>query len=313
MDVVLYRFPGEKICRIEGSFIRVNSLEGADGFIVSDFSGKSLFLFVEGLRETNKIPSGKPTVLKKNEYLKNGKAFLSDLMEQKLEKAVFSRIKLKTLNTTPTEAFNLLEQAYPDAFVYLIESNKLGTWIGASPELLGAYEKGVFSTHALAGTLPVNGNIEWTDKEIKEQQAVTSFINQVAKRYASSLTVDGPYEINTGAVRHLRTDISFPLVQTHVLSLLSDLHPTPAVAGLPVHKAMELIQKHETHKRKLYTGYLGRISSESVTVYVNLRCAEIIGKQAFLYLGGGYNAQSRVDFEWEETENKSRTLLNILK
>jgi isochorismate synthase len=49
-----------------------------------------------------------------------------------------------------------------------------------------------------------------------------------------------------------------------------------------------------------------------MNIFVNLRCAQIIGDRIYLYLGGGFTAESDSEKEWEETENKSKTLLNLL-
>ena len=58
---------------------------------------------------------------------------------------------------------------------------------------------------------------------------------------------------------------------------------------------------------------IGIINENSSHIYVNLRCAEIIDHQAFLYLGGGFTKDSNIHSEWEETENKAKTLLNVMK
>jgi isochorismate synthase len=46
---------------------------------------------------------------------------------------------------------------------------------------------------------------------------------------------------------------------------------------------------------------------------VNLRCAQITADRAYLFLGGGFTADSVVESEWQETENKARTLLNVIE
>ena len=48
-------------------------------------------------------------------------------------------------------------------------------------------------------------------------------------------------------------------------------------------------------------------------IYVNLRCCQIQNGAAYLYLGGGFTKDSIPELEWQETENKSKTLLNILQ
>jgi isochorismate synthase len=57
---------------------------------------------------------------------------------------------------------------------------------------------------------------------------------------------------------------------------------------------------------------IGEITSMEINTYVNLRCAQIINDRIYLYLGGGFTADSIPEKEWEETENKSKTLLDLL-
>jgi isochorismate synthase len=57
---------------------------------------------------------------------------------------------------------------------------------------------------------------------------------------------------------------------------------------------------------------IGELQAEELNVYVNLRCGQIIGDELYLYLGGGFTAESDPEKEWEETENKSKTLLDLL-
>ena len=58
---------------------------------------------------------------------------------------------------------------------------------------------------------------------------------------------------------------------------------------------------------------IGVIDNDSTKLFVNLRCAEIIHNQAYLYLGGGFTKDSNIESEWIETENKAKTLLNVMK
>ena len=126
------------------------------------------------------------------------------------------------------------------------------------------------------------------------------------------LEMNGPYDIQAGPVIHLRTDISFDLENVKIVDIAKKLHPTPAISGVPQKEAIELINYREAHERDFYTGIIGLMNSNSASLYVNLRCCQIQKGKAFLYLGGGFTSESNVELEWEETENKSRTLLNII-
>jgi isochorismate synthase len=311
---LMFRFPGEEVQCFEGSFYEVNSFEGLQGFVLSDHSGRKKYHFQEGFDSDESIKkASKPKVLSQEEYMTLAGKFLLELKNEGIEKAVFSRVKKVDLNIKPEKAFVLLEKAYPTAFVYLIQSEQLGTWIGASPEVLANYSGGQFSTVALAGTLPLNSESGWSEKEVTEQKVVTDFIRDIAGKFSDEVEVGEREEITAGPVRHLRTEISFQLAKEKFWELISEIHPTPAVLGMPSAQALDLIRRHESHDRKLYTGYLGRITGADVQLFVNLRCGEWIGDHFYLYLGGGYNNRSFVEKEWEETENKSRTLLNILQ
>jgi isochorismate synthase len=94
--------------------------------------------------------------------------------------------------------------------------------------------------------------------------------------------------------------------------LIRSLHPTPAVCGLPREKALQLIEKHETHNRNLYAGLIGYKSKEELNVFVNLRCMQVTENDFLLYVGGGITDQSIPENEWNETENKAKTLMRVL-
>jgi isochorismate synthase len=114
-------------------------------------------------------------------------------------------------------------------------------------------------------------------------------------------------------VIHLKTDISGKITTTSIHEIISSLHPTPAVSGVPRNDAQFLIQMLEHHSRELYTGFFGNFSNNSARLYVNLRCAQVIDNEVFLYLGGGFTLESIPELEFDETENKSKTLIKYME
>lgn len=317
-DYLLYRYPGSEIISNEGTLEKSDFENLKDGFIFTDFLKENCYIFKENVSTNNfenHFDEEKPYVFTKNEYLNQATSFLNCIQQLHLGKAVFSRIKTTLFDTNKTLAlFNELCDKYPNALVYLVSSKLLGTWIGASPEvLLEAHDDYLF-TMSLAGTKKVNEETEWTEKEIIEQELVTDFIaDELKKMQVDSLEIIGPYDFEAGPVEHLRTDICAQISAISPLDIAYKLHPTPAVSGLPRAEAISLIQTLETHNRGLYTGMIGLISSDSARLFVNLRCAQIQEKNTYLYIGGGFTAQSIPEMEWEETENKSQTLLNVMR
>ena len=71
--------------------------------------------------------------------------------------------------------------------------------------------------------------------------------------------------------------------------LVQELHPTPAVGGLPKDIAVDYILAHEDYDRAYYTGYLGPFSNgKQANLFVNLRCATVFDDTIRLFTGANY-------------------------
>lgn len=316
-DILKYRLPGEIPVSKIGTFQCVEEFFGYSGFVLSDFRANKFYLFEEtGECEVKfHLFREKPLVVSKDSYLTQAEAFLISIREQKIGKAVFSRVKEVDFDETKIEQFfNQMVKEYPQAFVYMVSSELFGTWIGASPEILFRSIDSYGFTTSLAGTKKSIDHTKWGDKEKEEQQMVTDFIvGELNELRVSNLQLIGPYDAIAGPVKHLKTDIQFDSSHVEPSKIIERLHPTPAVSGFPQDQALELIKRTETHERELYTGFIGNVTKEKTDVFVNLRCCQIQKGKAYLYLGGGFTKDSNPESEWQETENKSKTLLNILQ
>jgi len=255
----------------------------------------------------------------KDAYLDLVDKIKSDIKNSSLKKAIASRIKTNKRPKTfePFAFYKKLTKSYPTAFCFLFFSPLTGMWTGASPEKLLSVQNNKLQTMALAGTLPDTHNNEnrWTQKESKEQQLVSDFIKNKLQNWSKApLAINGPFTISTGKVLHLRTDFEMTIKQNRPLGpLLQSLHPTPAIGGLPQKMALDFIQKNEAHHRAYYCGFLGPFGKNKQTdVFVNLRSMQIFPDKLALYIGGGITEGSVPEDEWEETENKAKTLLDLL-
>ena len=74
--------------------------------------------------------------------------------------------------------FLRLNQAYVNAFVFLVDIPEVGLWMGASPERL-ILQQDYLETVALAGTQNLNGrraeDLVWEKKEREEQAFVGTY------------------------------------------------------------------------------------------------------------------------------------------
>ena len=259
-------------------------------------------------------------ILEKERYLKLVREAAFSIQKKMAAKIVVSRKKeLQLKNLDFSTLFLRLFNLYPGAFRYIWFHPKTGLWCGATPEVLVKTEDTSFSSMALAGTQKFNDKtpIYWSDKEIEEQQYVTDAITTSLQKVTDVLKVSKTYTHQAGSLVHLRTDITGILRRGKAtLNTISRaLHPTPAVCGTPKISAKKFILENEGYDREFYTGFIGPICGNDAcsNLYVNLRCMKIDGNMATLFVGGGITLASKDVDEWEETQNKLQTMLQVLQ
>jgi len=312
--MLLYRLPGKAIVQKMGSFEKQVSFSSF-GFIVCSFNGEEKYVFVEKEQQTSEIPNKTIVSINKEEYLKQGEKLVAAIQNLGIQKTVLSRIETQNFDSEKAlDLFYLLEKQYPTTFVYCFFDEILGTWLGASPEILFQLHGNSGFTIALAATKKSDDQSVWNQKETMEQAFVTDFIDErLSVIGVEDLEKNGPYEHQAGPVKHLKTDFSFSIGALSTFEILKALHPTPAVSGLPQTISLELINSLEKHQRELYAGYIGIVEKNEASIYVNLRCCQLSKGKIHLYLGGGYTKDSDPQHEWEETINKSKTILDLVQ
>lgn len=263
-----------------------------------------------------------PLVIEKQAYLLQVTDLVRRMKAGEADKVVLSRVIRKDL----PEGFNYdnfferLHHAYPSAMAYLFYLPGMGIWSGASPETLIKKKGEYYETMALAGTQRIGKKGEavvWQQKEREEQAFVSQFIDDQLRQLPLTDYRRLPEEtVAAGKLAHICTRFQIPAqsVTGKLGKLVMTLHPTPAVCGLPRDKAWSLIMETETHHRGCYTGFLGPWNLEGEQhLFVNLRCGQFHGLTLNLYVGGGLTAQSVAEAEWQETEDKSQTLLSLVE
>lgn len=249
----------------------------------------------------------------KDEYCNTLEQVIGVIKDHHLPKLVYSRRKIFTdFNSIDyQESFGNLCETYPNAFRYLFNDGE-NAWMGAFSEVLGKFNKTTheFETMALAGTLPVSE--EWSGKEIEEQKPVTTYIRNILETYSDQVLQSETYDHISGNIKHLRTDFKTRIKPEDLDQLIKDLHPTPAVCGIPKDFCNENIRKYEKFPREFYAGYIKIETEETIQYFVNLRCARLYKDAVHVFVGGGITAQSSPEKEWIETELKSEAILKNL-
>ncbi|KPQ34350.1 MAG: isochorismate synthase MenF [Phormidium sp.] len=224
-----------------------------------------------------------------------------------------------------TTALAQLRHRYPDCYSFAVGNGNGQYFIGASPErLLGSRDRQLVAD-ALAGSAP-RGETPSTDaqlanhllsspKERHEHRVVLHFIQQQLQRLGLPLHPVPPIRLlQLSNIQHLWTPVRASLPESvHPLDVLAQLHPTPAVAGVPCQPACQAIRDWETLDRQLYAAPLGWVNGQGDSEFiVGIRSALINGDRARLYAGAGIVAGSDPAKELAEIQLKLQALLNTL-
>ena len=248
---------------------------------------------------------------------------LDAIQKGAFEKVVLSRKEEVIVRQFDLETvFKKLIAFYPTAFKYCFFHPKIGLWMGATPEQFLKINQKALQTVALAGTqMATNSeNVIWQEKEIEEQRLVTEFITTGLQDKVSEMTVSSPYSMKAGNLWHIKTDIAATIKSKKAKGeIITTLHPTSAVCGLPKESAKAFILKNESYDREYYSGFLGELNIDLATfrteqsdLFVNLRCMKIVGDTAELFIGCGITKDSVPADEFMETVNKSMTMRKVL-
>jgi menaquinone-specific isochorismate synthase len=138
--------------------------------------------------------------------------------------------------------------------------------------------------------------------------------NTFAKNCVQYKVPKQPRLLKIRDIQHLFTPVEGVLLpNATILQLVKDLHPTPALGGVPRKEALSVIRRMESMNRGLYAAPLGWIDAEGNGEFmVAIRSAAIVNNKAILYAGGGIVAESTPDSEYEETLVKFRPMLRAL-
>ena len=220
-----------------------------------------------------------------------------------------------------------LGEKYPSCNRFLIEPEgpEPPAFFGATPERLVSLRGRTVETDALAGTTgrgETPAEDEWLARElledpknVHEHELVAETIRDQLAPFAASVSTGDRQIKRLATVQHIHTPITAELAaDTHVLSLVEALHPTPAVGGLPPEAALETIRETEPFDRGWYAAPIGWIDAAgNGTFAVGLRSAVATRRRATLFAGVGIVGDSDPDREWDEVELKFRPILDELE
>ncbi len=222
--------------------------------------------------------------------------------------------------TKPLDPLNLLARLrgqQTNSCRFLWQKNYDETFFGASPERLISLNQNQLVIDALAGTAKKGDNgkeLLASSKDLREHHfVVNSIVDQLLRQGIKSSYSRQPKLINQGHLIHLHTLIKAFVKEKSPLDLVEALHPTPAVAGLPLSKSLSWLRALEPFDRKTYASPIGWIDKNQNSEFrVAIRYGQVRGCELELFAGAGLVKGSNIEGEIQEVALKFEVLRNQL-
>ncbi|HMJ04324.1 MAG TPA: anthranilate synthase component I, partial [Conexibacter sp.] len=230
----------------------------------------------------------------------------------------------------PVEAFSIyrgLRAVNPSPYMYFLDFGDFEI-AGASPEPLVTVHDGRIETRPIAGTRPRGGSAEddgriaedllADEKERAEHVMLVDLGRNDVGRVSEygSVKVDAFMEIEAYShVMHIVSRVSGRLREdVGPLDALRAILPAGTLSGAPKVRAMQIIDELEPVKRGGYGGAIGYLSyTGELDTCIHIRTVVVKDGVAHVQAGGGTVADAKPDYEFRESEAKSRAVKQAIE
>jgi len=244
------------------------------------------------------------------------KAVLARTLDVELERPI-----------SPVDVVLALWRQHTGTHAFLFEPEPGRALLGAAPEALVTLRGRDFAATAVAGSVASGETPEQQErlaagllnsgKDRAEQRVVAEEMVRGLQAAGHALDPDvdlEPHVLTLARIQHLETEIRATVEDGDALALVEDLHPTPAVAGLPRDRALDFLARTEPFERGWYAGPVGWFDPQGDGHFVPaLRMAVGDGRRWRLFAGAGIVKGSVPTSEWEETAIKFQPVLRALE
>ncbi len=249
-------------------------------------------------------------------YIVDGDIYVVNMTQQ---------LQIKS-NCPPYEMFRRLRRNNPSPFGGYFDYGDFQI-VCASPERFMQMKDGKIKTRPIKGTRK-RGKTQEEDQRLKKELAESekdqsellmivdlerNDLNRVC--LPGSVKVTELFSVETYAtVFHLVANVEGLIRPDYnAVDLLSAAFPGGSITGAPKLRAMELIDQEEHLRRNLYTGSIGYLSlNGDCDLNIVIRTGVYRDGIYHLGVGGGITYESDLEFEYEETWQKAKALLDAL-
>jgi len=277
------------------------------------------------------LPTGSKVIAKQEvepeQWINSVKKAITDIQHHKAEKIVLAR-EVRVRLDKRAEISVLLKRLIhmqQNSFVFAFEQGE-DCFIGATPERLVKVEGNELLSTCLAGTAP-RGKTEQEDRDIssdllhdhknrEEHDYVVKMIRRNIEMYCTHLQIPkAPVIYPLQNLQHLYTPVTATLKDRYsIFDVVKQLHPTPALGGVPREESLAFIREHELLDRGWYGAPIGWMdSNENGEFAVAIRSGLIQGDEVSLFAGCGVMKDSDPQAEYEETNIKLLPMLSVME
>jgi anthranilate synthase component 1 len=227
----------------------------------------------------------------------------------------------------PFSIYRGLRAVNPSPYMYFLDFGDFQV-AGASPEPLLTVTGRHVSTRPIAGTRPRGGDLEEDEriagelladeKERSEHVMLVDLGRNDLGRVCEygSVTVDEFMAVETYShVMHIVSSVSGTLREdVGAMDALRSVLPAGTLSGAPKVRAMQIIDELEPIKRGGYGGAIGYLSyTGDLDTCIHIRTVVIKDGVAHVQAGGGTVADAKPDYEFRESEAKSRAVKQAIE
>ncbi len=245
-------------------------------------------------------------------------SILNSIAHGYLDKAVLARRTELLLDqaSCPWQLLAQLKKNLPEKSVtfFCLQLSPRSAFLGATPERLYRRDGKIVQSEALAATALSEKDLLGSFKLKNEFSLVKQELQDLFSNLCSHHTAT-PSSIKKSAhLFHIYQQFSGCLNRSYTdQQLIQIFHPTSAIGGLPKKEALRTISALETCQRGWYSGPIGWASRDAAEFCVAIRSALMQENRAHLFAGTGIVAGSSAQEEWEELNQKIRTLIDALE
>ncbi len=245
-----------------------------------------------------------------------------NILKGNIFQGVLSQALKAKINIDSFQIYRALRMLNPSPYMYYLDMDDLAL-IGSSPETMVKLSGDIATLRPIAGTRP-RGQDEAEDRKLENEllsddkekaehiMLVDLGRNDLGRACEfGSVVVDRLMEVERFShVMHLTSTVTGRLKKgKDQFDLFSSAFPAGTVTGAPKIRAMELIRQLEGQRRGPYAGSVGYFSlSGDMDMCITIRTIIKEGNEITLQAGAGIVADSKPEYEYQETLNKLQAL-----